>query len=262
MHPEIKRFQKRVVLVTGSYRGIGRVIAAAFAREGAAIILTCPGEETLETAAAELREGGADVLACVADLRDRPAIDRMVEAAIQRWGRIDVLVNNAAVFPQRKPFLEQTYEDWNDVLQVNILGTFHVTQAVARVMARNGGGRVINISSLNSTHYRPAATGITQYGASKAALNNMTKGWAIELAPHGIVVNGVAFGFVRTAMAANDGLDSEEFQHDYIEKRRIPLARVGTPEDCAQLVLFLASAECTGMTGETIQQDGGLNFTF
>jgi NAD(P)-dependent dehydrogenase (short-subunit alcohol dehydrogenase family) len=258
----MKRFHNRVVLVTGSDRGIGRGIAAAFAGEGAALILTSPTPAALETAAAELRKGGADVLACPADLRDRSVIDGMVEAALSRWGRIDVLVNNAAVFPARKPFLEQTYQDWNDVLQVNVLGTFHVTQAVARIMAHVGGGRVVNISSLNSTHYRPAATGITQYGASKAALNNMTKGWALELAPHGIVVNGVAFGFVRTGMAAGDGLDTEEFQRDYIQNRRIPLARVGTPEDCAQVVLFLASPACTGMTGETIQHDGGLDFTF
>lgn len=258
----MKRFIDQVVLVTGSERGIGRGIAAAFVREGARVIISCRTPHALDAAATELSRESADVLACLADLRDRPAIDRMVAAAVERWGRIDVLVNNAAVFPRRVPFLEQTYDDWNDVLQINVMGTFHVTQAVARVMARAGGGRIINISSLNSTHYRPNATGITQYGASKAALNNMTKGWALELAPHGIVVNAVALGFVRTAMAADDGFESEDFQRDYIRRRRIPLARVGTTDDCAQLVLFLASRECTWMTGEIIQQDGGINFTF
>ena len=90
----------------------------------------------------------------------------------------------------------------------------------------------------------------------------MTKGWALELAPHDIIVNGVALGFVRTDMAADDGLESEEFQRDYLRGRRIPLARVGTPADCAGLVLFLASEGCTWLTGDTIRQDGGLHFTF
>lgn len=259
----VSRFAGKTALITGSGRGIGRGIAEAFAAEGANVIVTARTPSQVESVAAQLRAAGADVLAFAGDLRDRGAVDHMVNGAVSRWGRIDVLVNNAAVFPTRVPFLDQTYEDWNDVLQINVMGTFHVTQAVARAMVRTGtAGRIINISSINSTHYRPGATGITQYGASKAALDNMTKGWALELAPHGIAVNGIALGFVRTDMAADDGLDSDDFQRDYIRRRRIAQGRVGVPADCAQLVLFLASENCSWLTGDTIRQDGGLHVTF
>ena len=259
----LKRFADKVVLVTGSGRGIGREIAKAFAGEGAKVIVTARSADEVQSTESEIKKLGAEVISFACDLRDRATVDQMVDAAVSQWGKIDVLVNNAAVFPERVPFLEQTYDDWNDVLQINVMGTFHVTQAVARVMVRTkSSGRIVNISSINSTHHRVDATGTTQYGASKAALDNMTKGLALELAPHQIVVNGVAFGFVRTAMAADDGLDSEDFQREYIRRRRIPLARVGSSEDCARMVLFLASEDCTWMTGETIHQDGGIHFTF
>jgi NAD(P)-dependent dehydrogenase (short-subunit alcohol dehydrogenase family) len=266
MSPETsasRRFSGKTALVTGSSRGIGRAIAAAFSAEGAGVVVTGVDATEVAAAATEFHARGADVLPAPCDVRDRAAVDRLVESAVARWGKIDVLVNNAAVFPARTPFLEQTYQEWNDVLQVNVMGAFHVTQAVARTMTQTKvAGRIVNVSSLNSTHYRPGATGITQYGASKAALDNMTKGWALELAPHGITVNGVALGFVRTGMAADDGLESEEFARDYLHRRRIPLGRVGTPEDVAQLVLFLASGQCTWLTGDTIRQDGGLHVTF
>lgn len=257
------RFAQKVVLVTGSGKGIGRAIARSFAAEGAKVVITARTATDTEAVAEEIGSAGGEALAFPCDLRDRPRVDDLVDSVFSQWGRIDILVNNAAIFPKRIPFLEQTYDDWNDVLQVNVMGTFHVTQAVARAMARtHTAGRIVNISSLNSTRHRVEATGTTQYGASKAALDNMTKGWALELAPHDIIVNGVALGFVRTAMADDDGLDSEDFQREYIRRRRIPLARVGSVNDCARMVLFLASEDCAWMTGETVHQDGGIHFTF
>src|SRR5688572_31471241 len=157
----MKTFSGKTVLITGSGRGIGRGLAGAFAAEGANLIVTARTASEVETVAAVRRAGGTQELACVCDLRDRPVVEKMVDAAVGRWGRIDVLVNNAAVFPKRVPFLEQSYDDWNDVLQINVMGTFHVTQAVARsMMQTKTPGRIVNVSSLNSTHYRPGATGI------------------------------------------------------------------------------------------------------
>jgi NAD(P)-dependent dehydrogenase (short-subunit alcohol dehydrogenase family) len=259
----VKQFLKKVVLVTGAGRGIGRAIAAAFAAEGARLVICARTKAELESAALEFQHEGAEVVSSACDLRDRAAVDKLVETAMERWGRIDVLVNNAAVFPKRIPFLEQSYDDWNDVLQINVMGTFHITQSVVRAMVASGKpGRIVNISSINSTKCRVDATGATQYGASKAALDHITKALALELAPHGILVNGLALGFVRTNMAADDGLESEEFLREYIHRRRIPVGRVGNPADCANMVLFLASERCAWITGETIHQDGGMHFTF
>ena len=259
----MSRLDQKVALVTGAARGIGRAVAERFAREGARVMVLDVNAGGVASTCNAITKAGGEALAAVCDVRHRRIVDAAVQGAMQRWGRVDVLINNAAVFPARVPFLDQTCEQWNDVLQVNVMGAFHATQAVARCMAKSSlGGRIVNVSSLNATHYRAGATGITQYGASKAALENMTKGWALELGAYGIVVNGVAFGFVRTDMAAGDGLDSEEFKQTYLERGRIPLRRVGTTSDCASLILFLASDECTGLTGEIIRQDGGLSFTF
>lgn len=178
-------------------------------------------------------------------------------------GEIHILVNNAAVFPERIPFLDVTLERWFEVLDVNLLGVFRCTQAVAAEMVRQKtAGRIVNISSINAIRYRRATFGQTQYNVSKAALDNLTKGLAMELAPHGIIVNGIAPGFVAAPMAKQDSLEEESMKKEYLKSGRVPLGRFGTPEDCANLALFLASEDCTWMTGETIHQDGGMHFTF
>ena len=187
----------------------------------------------------------------------------MVRLVIKKWGTIDILVNNAAIFPERVPFVDVTLDRWREVLDVNLLGVFCCTQAVALEMIRNKtAGRIINISSINAMRYRGGIFGQTQYNVSKAALDNLTKGLAMELAPHSIIVNGIAPGFVLTRMTEQDSLDEDNLKKEYLESGRIPLGRFGTAEDCANLVLFLASNDCTWMTGETIHQDGGMHFTF
>jgi NAD(P)-dependent dehydrogenase (short-subunit alcohol dehydrogenase family) len=259
----LHRFENKVALVTGSGRGIGRAIAERFASEGAKVVLIDRDESELRSTAEQAEVSHDSLLPIACDLRVESDVQKMVSTVAHKWGEIHVLVNNAAVFPVRVPFPEVTLERWFEVLDVNLLGVFRCTRAVAAEMIRHKtAGRIINISSINAVRYRRATFGQTQYNVSKAALDNLTKGLAMELAPHGIIVNGIAPGFVAAPMAKQDSLEEESMKKEYLESGRIPLGRFGTPEDCANLALFLASEDCTWMTGETIHQDGGMHFTF
>jgi NAD(P)-dependent dehydrogenase (short-subunit alcohol dehydrogenase family) len=258
-----QRFKNKVALVTGSGRGIGRAIAEKFASEGAKVVLIDRNESELNSAAEQIKSQHDSLLPIVCDVRVESDVTKMVSRVVQKWGEIHILVNNAAVFPERIPFLDVTLERWFEVLDVNLLGVFRCTQAVAAEMVRQKTvGRIVNISSINAIRYRRATFGQTQYNVSKAALDNLTKGLAMELAPHGIIVNGIAPGFVAAPMAKQDSLEEESMKKEYLKSGRVPLGRFGTPEDCANLALFLASEDCTWMTGETIHQDGGMHFTF
>ena len=220
-------------------------------------------ESELEETRNSIRSNGGAAISLLTEVGNEHAVGEMTKTIVREWGAIDILVNNASIFPERVPFEKVEFRKWREVIDINLFGTFYCCQAVARLMIREKTqGRMINISSLNGSRYRRGTFGQTQYNVSKAALDNLTKGLAMELAPHGIVANGIALGFVRTQMAAADPLDEEDFVKEYLGSGRIPLGRYGTPEDCANLALFLASEECTWMTGETIHLDGGMHFTF
>jgi 3-oxoacyl-[acyl-carrier protein] reductase len=258
-----KRFPDKVALVTGAARGIGRAIAERFAMEGARVVAMDCSEPELKSTADTIRTMQAGVLSFVCDVRVQSQVHDMVQETIQQWGTIDILVNNAAIFPERVPFIDVTFDRWREVLDVNLMGVFCCTQAVVLEMIRTRTpGRIINISSINALRYRRGIFGQTQYNVSKAALDNLTKGLAMELAPHGIVVNGIAPGFVKTPMAQGDSLDDEGLKKEYLKSGRIPLGRFGAVDDIANMAVFLASNDCTWMTGETIHQDGGMHFTF
>ena len=204
----IQRFSDKVVIVTGSARGIGRAIAERFAAEGAKVVVMDYDKAQLDSTAKELGSRYPSILPFLCDIRAEGEVRDMVRAVIAKWGEIHVLVNNAAAFPERVPFAQVTLDRWFEVLDVNLLGAFRCTQAVAAEMIRHKTpGRVINISSINAIRYRRGTFGQTQYNVSKAALDNLTKGLAMELAPHGIIVNGIAPGFVLTAMAKGDSLE-------------------------------------------------------
>jgi 3-oxoacyl-[acyl-carrier protein] reductase len=257
------RLKNKVAVITGAGRGIGAAIAARFAGEGARVaILDCAADEAKSVAdSIGASSGTARVYAC--DIRSEEQVEAAMQAIADEWAGLDVLVNNAAVFPERVPFTEVSFEQWKEVIDVNLFGSYRCSQAAARHMiARQMPGRIVNISSLNALRYRRGTYGQTQYNVSKAALDNLTKGLAMELAPYGIVVNGIAPGFVRTRLSLADPLDDSEFRREYLDSGRIPLQRYGTPDDCARLALFLSSDECTWITGETIHQDGGMHFTF
>jgi NAD(P)-dependent dehydrogenase (short-subunit alcohol dehydrogenase family) len=257
------RLQGKVALVTGSGHGIGRAIALRFAADGAKVVVMDRNEEGTRETCESINAVGNVCIGLTCDLKDEHQVQEMVKSAADQWGAIDILVNNAAVFPERIGFQDVTFQQWSEVIDVNLFGVVRCTQAVVSVMVRNKTpGRIINISSLNAFRYRRGTYGQSQYNVSKAAVDNLTKGLAMELAPHGIVVNAIAPGFVRTSMSSADSLDEPHFRKEYLESGRIPLGRYGTPDDCAKLAVFLASEECTWITGETILQDGGMHITF
>ena len=250
----------RVAVVTGAARGIGAATAAALARSGAAVVIadlaTSAGAGTAEA----LRAQGLRAAFVAGDVtRDAEAI---VGAAIAQFGRVDILVNNAGVFA---PFdaLDPDLSAWQRVVDVIYYGTLHCSRAAARAMVAQGaGGRIVNISSVNAFLGAPQSS---HYNSAKGAVDQLTRCFAVELAPHGILVNGVAPGFVETAMAIVNGVsehETPEFQEFYVRRRRIPLARPAQPEEIAEAVLFLASPRCTYITGHTIVVDGGLSITF
>jgi NAD(P)-dependent dehydrogenase (short-subunit alcohol dehydrogenase family) len=250
----------KVALITGAASGIGRATAHVLAREGAAVMIADLDPEGGERAAADIRASGSEAAFVQVDVRtDAQA---MVDAALARWGRLDILVNNAGVF-YPVDFLDVAFDQWIKAVEVMYHGTFLCSQAAARAMVRQGdGGRIVNISSVNGF------LGLAQsshYNSAKGAIDQLTRCLAVDLAPHGILVNGVAPGFVDTPMAIVDGVSEHEtpdFKEFYVRRRRIPLARPAEASEIAEAVAFLASPRCTYITGHTLVVDGGLSITF
>ena len=250
----------RVAVVTGAARGIGAATAVALARAGMAVMIADLATSTGEATADMLRQQGFHAAFVAADVTCDA--ETIIGAALEQFGRIDILVNNAGVFT---PFdaLDPNLSAWQRVVDVIYYGTFHCSRAAARAMIAQGhGGRIINISSINAFLGAPQSS---HYNSAKGAVDQLTRCFAVELAPHGILVNGVAPGFVDTAMAVVNGVkehETPEFQEFYVRRRRIPLARPAQPEEIAEAVLFLASPRCTYITGQIIVVDGGLSITF
>lgn len=257
------RLAGRVAVITGAGRGIGLATAELFAREGAALALVDRDGDAAATAAAALRRVASAVAAYVVDVVEMGAADRIV-AEIQRdLGAVAVLINNAAI-SHSTPALETTDEQWRAVLRVDLDAVFSWSRAAARAMVEGGrGGRIVNMASVNGWL---GLAGSAPYNAAKGGVLQLTRALAVELAPHGIVVNAIAPGFIKAGLSIGpDGVDETEtawFKERYIAERRIPLARAGLPEDVAAAALFLASDDCRYMTGATLVVDGGLTITF
>lgn len=240
----------RTALVTGAARGIGLATARLFLEEGWRVALLDIETGPLEQAVAEL--GAPDrTLALSCDVADPMALTQAFERLMKRFGRLDVLVNNAgtAVF---KPLLETTLEDWQRVMAVNLTGPFLATQLAAPLMSDGGGGAIVNITSISGLR---ASTLRVAYGTSKAALAHLTKQQAAELASLNIRVNAVAPGPVDTAMAK--AVHSPEIRADYHDA--IPLNRYGLEQELAQAILFLCSDKASYITGQTLAVDGGFD---
>ncbi|HVW18878.1 MAG TPA: SDR family oxidoreductase [Solirubrobacteraceae bacterium] len=239
----------RVALVTGARQGIGRALALGLARAGAHVATTARDAASLSDLARELDELGSEHAELGLELRDPASIDAAVAAVVERWGRLDVLVNNAGV-PLRKDALETTVEEWDEVLETNLRGAFLMSRAAAHAMAGSG-GRIVNVSS---TFARAPVASRSAYAASKAALEQLTRVLALEWASLGITVNAVAPTTIVTESRRD--LFADPAARD-ARVREIPLGRLGDAEDLVGAVLLLAGDAGRFMTGTTIAVDGG-----
>jgi NAD(P)-dependent dehydrogenase (short-subunit alcohol dehydrogenase family) len=245
-----RSLEGQAALVTGAATGIGRAIAGALAREGCSVAVNYIGApEPADETAGELLAFGVDAFAVQADVRDAAGVKRMADAAAERFGRLDLLVNNAAVQTEGA-LLDVTEEDWDRVIDTNLKGTFLCTQACARLMIATGGGSIVNIGS--GCNYVPFPT-LVAYTASKGGLEMLTKVAALALAPHQIRVNCVAPGAI---LVERTRLELPDYAGRFA--RITPMGRVGMPEDIADMVVFLAGPSSRFITGQTIGVDGGL----
>ena len=242
----------KVALVTGAARGLGLAAATKFLAEGWQVAMLDILGDTVRTAAASLDRPGM-TLTLEADVSDPAAVQRAVKQAKDHFGRIDALVNNAgiAIF---KPMLEVTLDDWQRVMAVNLTGPFLMTQAVAPVMRDQGGGAIVNITSISGLR---ASTLRVAYGTSKAGLAHLTKQQAAELGQYGIRVNAVAPGPVDTAMAL--AVHTPEIRADYHD--HMPLNRYGLESELANAIFFLSSDQASFVTGQVLCVDGGFDST-
>ena len=242
------RLSGKVAVVTGAAKGIGREIALAFAEEGAAVeIIDLAGTEE---ALAVFRQRGFTASAHSLDVTDPVAVNAAAAAIVASRGKIDILVNNAGIIA-RGTILELDYETWRHVLDVNLNGTFNWCKAVAPFMVGQGGGRIVNITSIAGK--MGDLTAAPAYGASKGAVNTLTKSLARQMARYGIIVNAVAPHAIATDMSAEW---SEEKRKEVVEA--IPLGRMGTAREVAAAALFLASDDASFITGQILNVNGGL----
>ncbi|MGB3329588.1 MAG: SDR family oxidoreductase [Thermomicrobiales bacterium] len=259
-----ERFGGKVVLVTGAGRGIGEATAHRFAAEGADLVLLARTPETIAAVARQIEADhpGRTALPLAADVADPDAVEAAVRAAVARFGRIDVLVNNAAIAAPLDT-LTADLAAWTHVVQVNLLGAVHLARAVSPHLPDHAGSAIVNVSSIHGYRVEP---GSSPYDVAKGGLDQLTRVLALELAPREIRVNGVAPGFVDTPLAIlPDGtseLDADWFRDVYVGRRKIPLARAADAAEIASAIAFLASADASYVNGTTLVVDGGLSITF
>ena len=243
------RLQDKVCIVTGAAQGIGLATALKFAREGARLAIWDVKQEGIDQTVRQCRELGAQAEGCVVDVTQREMVDAAMRRVKQRFGRIDVLVNNAGI-TQDARLQKMTLEQFDRVIDVNLRGVFHTSQAVADLMVAQGGGVILNASSVVGLY---GNFGQTNYAAAKFGVLGFTKTWSRELGPKGVRVNAVAPGFITTNM-----MDTvpEKVLEDL--RRRVPLQRLGTAQEIANVYCFLASDEASYVNGAVIEVSGGM----
>jgi 3-oxoacyl-[acyl-carrier protein] reductase len=246
---EAKALAGKVAIVTGGSRGIGLAIARLLAEDGASVVVSGRDAARLGAAVKELESLGASALAVVADASKREDVDRLVDATRERFGRIDVVVNNAGI-TRDQLLVRMKDDDWDQVLDTNLRGVFLMTRAVGKVMMRQKSGRIINIASTAGAMGNP---GQVNYSAAKAGVIGLTKAAGRELAHWNILVNAVAPGLIETDMTAALPAEAREAL-----LQQVPLKRIGQAREVAEVVRFLAGEGASYITGQTIHVNGGL----
>jgi NAD(P)-dependent dehydrogenase (short-subunit alcohol dehydrogenase family) len=241
----------QTVLITGALTGIGRAAALAFAREGNNVVVAGRGDEAGQKLATELRALGAEAEFIHADVRRENDVRELVDRTVERFGRLDVAVNNAGTEGKPGPAVEQTAESYAATFETNVLGTLLSLKHELRVMQAQGSGSIVNISS---AYGHEGAAGASVYVASKHAVEGMTKSAALEAAPFGVRVNAVAPGATETGMLTRFTGTAENKAALALEA---PLARLGEPDEIAQAIVFAASSKASYMTGHILAIDGG-----
>ena len=243
------RLKGQVAIVTGAAQGIGQAISTALSQEGARLVVSDIQEQAALAAANQLVADGREAMAVAVNVADGESVRSMVERVLSSWGKIDILVNNAGI--TRDALLIRMKEaDWDSVLDINLKGVFHCTKAVLPTMTKQRYGKIVNIASIVGVM---GNAGQANYVASKAAVIGLTKTVAREYASRGITVNAVAPGFIETAMTS---ALTQEVRQRLMEQ--IPLGRLGTPQDVANAVLFLASDQAGYITGQVLHVNGGM----
>lgn len=237
-------------IVTGASKGLGKGIALGLAQAGADLVIASRTQSLLEKVAYEIRRYGREVLVVAVDVSKKKDIDRLMEKSLDKFGKIDFLFNNAGII-RRSPSEDYSEKDWDDVININLRGVFLCSQAVARVMIKQGGGKIINTSSLI------AVTGgktIPAYAASKGGVAQLTKALANDWAKYNINVNAIGPGYFKTDHTKPLWTDKVRYRE---LTERIPMGRWGNPDDLAGTAVFLASEASDYITGQTIWVDGG-----
>jgi 3-oxoacyl-[acyl-carrier protein] reductase len=246
----MKRLEGKVSLITGAAQGIGLATALKFAREGAIVIVCDVRQTAVDEAVRQCQAAGAQAMGCVMDVTQRDMVDAVVARVKAQFGRIDVLINNAGI-TQDARLQKMTPEQFDRVIDVNLRGVFHCAQAVADAMTAQGAGVILNASSVVGIY---GNFGQTNYAASKFGVIGFTKTWSRELGPKGVRVNAVAPGFIATPILGTmPEKVIQEMEH------RVPLRRLGQPEEIANVYAFLASDDASYINGAVIEVSGGMS---
>lgn len=243
------RLNGKVAIITGAARGIGKATAEKFLKEGASVVICDISQEQVDATVNELKAISENIAGIKVDVTNRAEVDEMIRFTLEKFGRIDCLVNNAGITADNT-LLKMTEEEWDRVININLKGVFNCGQAVAKVMVDQGSGVILNATSVVGLY---GNYGQTNYAATKWGVIGMTKTWAKELGKKGIRVNAVAPGFILTPM-------TEKMPEKVLEmmKDKAPLKRLGMPEDIANAYAFLASDEASFITGAVLSVDGGI----
>jgi 3-oxoacyl-[acyl-carrier protein] reductase len=252
----------QVCVVSGAGQGLGRAVALEMASEGAAVVLLERNSDTVASVASEISGSGGRAEPYELDVTDYDAYGSVIADVLGKFGKIDALINNAAINPIAKTILEDDLDDWRRTIAINLEAVYMGSKLVAPDMATRKDGRIVNIASIQGF---AASGGVGSYNAAKGGMIALTKSMAVELGPYNILVNAVAPGFMSTPMSIIDGVnetETPEFIEWYVNKGKIPLRRTGYPEDVSGTIVFLASRYCRYMTGQLLVVDGGLMSTF